>query len=426
MNNPVPAGYRAALRALAAGILGALFLLLGVATPVQGIPAFARKYRVSCSLCHAPFPRLTAFGNLFAGNGFEFAPGEPPRDTVNTGDPLLRLQGPLPLAIRMEGYLATLAQKGEQVVGPDFQTPWGIKLLTGGQVTDGVSYYMYFFLSERGEIAGLEDAYVQFTDIGGSGVNLIAGQFQVSDPLFKRELRLEYDDYHLFRARLGEVQSDLTYDRGLFAFFSPWNGGDVSLMVLNGKGIEAAGDNGLFDTDRLKNVMFRYAHQLGSVRLGGFGYLGQEKKEGTLDQSWVWGPDLSVALGPKLELNAQYIHRRDNNPFFLESCAVGDPRCDAGAADPLEVNLDGLMTELLFFPQGAAGRWVFSALYNSVKTDREALSLRLGEEGYLSKYQTAAVGATYLLRRNLRAMGELGYDTELERTRIVFGVVTAF
>lgn len=51
-------------------------------------------------------------------------------------------------------------------------------------------------------MAGLEDAYVQFTDVGGSGVSVIAGQFQVSDPLFKRELRLEYEDYQPYRVRV--------------------------------------------------------------------------------------------------------------------------------------------------------------------------------------------------------------------------------
>ena len=414
------------LWAVSAGILGACLLLLGVTTPAQGIPAFARKYRVSCSLCHSPFPRLTAFGNQFAANGFEFAPGEPPRDTISTGDPLLRLQNTLPLAMRMEGYLTTLAQKGENVVGPDLQTPWGIKLLTGGQVADGISYYMYFFMSERGEIAGLEDAYVQFSDIGGSGFNLIAGQFQVSDPLFKRELRLEYDDYQVYRARLGEVRSDLTYDRGLFGFFSPWENGDVSLMLVNGRGLSQAGDNRLYDTDRLKNVMARYAHQLGPVYLGAFGYYGKEEKGGNTDRSLVWGPDVSVALGSKLEVNAQYIHRQDTNPFYLDACGAGDPRCDAGASDPLEVNLDGIMTEILFFPQGEAGPWVISGLYNYLNADREALSVRLGEEGYLTNYQTMAVGGTYSLRRNLRFMGELGYDTEMERARFVVGAVTAF
>ena len=51
------------------------------------IPAFARKYGVSCQLCHAPVPKLTPAGEKFAANGFEFEPGEEPRDTIATGDP---------------------------------------------------------------------------------------------------------------------------------------------------------------------------------------------------------------------------------------------------------------------------------------------------------------------------------------------------
>jgi len=197
-------------------------------------------------------------------------------------------------------------------------------------------------------------------------------------------------------------------------------------MLVNGRGLSQAADNRLYDSDNLKNVMVRYAHGLGGITIGGFGYWGNEKKEGIVDRSLIFGPDISVPLGTKLELNAQYMHRQDTNPFYLEGCEVGDPRCDAGATDPLEVNLDGIMTELLFFPQGEAGRWVLSALYNYVETDREALSMRLGEEGYLTKYQTFAGGATYVLKRNLRLMGEVGYDTELERARFVFGAVAAF
>src|SRR5512134_2778508 len=55
------------------------------------IPAFARKYGVSCNLCHSPIPRLTAFGETFAANGFRMSSLEPVRDTIDTGDPLLEL-----------------------------------------------------------------------------------------------------------------------------------------------------------------------------------------------------------------------------------------------------------------------------------------------------------------------------------------------
>lgn len=52
----------------------------------DAIPAFARKYRVTCTLCHAPFPRLNAFGDIFAGNGFQMVRGETPLDTMFVGD----------------------------------------------------------------------------------------------------------------------------------------------------------------------------------------------------------------------------------------------------------------------------------------------------------------------------------------------------
>ena len=178
-----------AMRSVLKAALAALLLLPLVPNQAQAIPAFARKYRLTCAMCHAPFPRLTAFGEQFAANGFQMARGETPVDTVTTGDPMLRLQRDIPLAMRLEAYMSGLSG-GDDVVATDLKTPWGIKLLSGGQVTSDISYYMYFFMTERGEVAGLEDAFLQVNDVLGSGWDLIAGQFQVSDPVFKRELRL--------------------------------------------------------------------------------------------------------------------------------------------------------------------------------------------------------------------------------------------
>src|SRR5690606_15708554 len=56
----------------------ALLLLGFFVSTAEAIPAFARKYRVTCSVCHTTAPALNAFGEQFAGNGFEFVPGEPP------------------------------------------------------------------------------------------------------------------------------------------------------------------------------------------------------------------------------------------------------------------------------------------------------------------------------------------------------------
>lgn len=405
--------------------LAAVVLIPLAPGQAEAIPAFARKYKLSCSLCHAPFPRLTAFGEEFAGNGFMLARGEPGVDTLNTGDPMLRLMRDIPLAMRVDAYMSGLT--GDDVVATDLRTPWGIKFLSGGQVTDDVSYYLYFFMSERGEVAGLEDAYLQFNNVLGSGVDLIAGQFQVSDPLYKRELRLEYEDYMPYRVRVGNVRADLTYERGLMAMGSPWKDADLFVQMVNGRGLSAATEAKDYDTDNGKNFAFRLSQGLGSsLRVGGFLYTGEDNANDLRSDLLVAGPDVTLTLGPKLEFNGQYLYRQDGNPFFLDRCVAGDGRCEFGAEDPLQTEVDSYMGELLFFPDGAGGNVHFTALYNRVEANSPIFTLRVGEEGYLEKYETVGFSAQYLKARNLRLMAEVSRDLQLKRTRFIAGVVTAF
>jgi hypothetical protein len=391
-----------------------LGLLAAGADDADAIPAFARKYHASCSLCHSPVPRLNAFGDQFAANGFQFAVGEAPRDTIDTGDELLVLNSSLPLAIRMEGFMQAFTNQPADATRFDLQTPYGIKLLTGGQLAENVSWYMYFFMAERGEVAGLEDAYIQFTDVLGSGVNLIAGQFQVSDPLFKRELRLEFEDYQLYRVRVGAARPDMTYDRGLMALASPWEGGDVVLQLLNGRGLDPANEAKQYDTDDWKTYALRISQEIGPVRVGGFGYWGRERQDESTDSDiWVYGPDLTLSLGD-VELNGTYLRRHDTNPFY----AIDD---EGQATD-----VDGVMAELVWGPQGPTGRWFLTALYNNVSSDEAVFKVRQGEPDLLSKYDAAALGGTYLLRRNLRLTGEFQWDLERDGARFTTGFVTAF
>lgn len=419
-----------AVRGAVTVALAALLLLPVVPHQAQAIPAFARKYKVTCALCHAPFPRLTAFGEQFAANGFQMARGEAPPDTVTTGDPMLRLQRDIPLAVRVEAYMSGLSGGGD-VVATDLKTPWGIKLLSGGQVTDDVSYYMYFFLTERGEIAGLEDAFLQFNDVLGSGWDLIAGQFQLSDPLFKRELRLEYEDYMPYRVRVGDVRADLTYERGIMAMASPWKDADFAVQVVNGRGLSAATEARNYDDGNAKNLGLRFSQDLGVARVGAYYYTGEDKtrkgkSDGIRSTLRVFGPDATVPLGEKLELNGQYLYRRDGNPFFLETCAKTDARCTYGAAEPFETVVDGFMGELLFFPRGAGGNVHFTALYNRIDANSPIFTVRAGEEGFLDHYESVGFTAHYLKARNLRFMAEVTRDLELKRTRFVAGFNTAF
>jgi hypothetical protein len=403
--------------------LARIALLTLFVTPFSealGIPAFARKYRVSCSLCHSPAPRLNAIGERFAENGFQFAVGEKARDTLSTGDPLLYLQSAVPLAVRFDAYATALSSRRTDEATVDLQAPWVMKLLTGGQISDRISYYAYFLLGERGEVAGLEDAYVQFTDIASSGVSLIVGQFQLSDPLFKRELRLSYEDYQAYRVRVGANRGDLTYDRGLMALWSPRSGTDVTLQLVTGQGLGHATEMRQYDRDPYLNPAFRISQDAGRARLGVYAYYGRERADGNRNEFWIFGPDATLSLG-RLELNAQWLRRSDDNPMlepvFVAPATVQSSEVDAG------------FLEAIYEPGGPGGRLFVTGLLNWVEADRPIFTLRAGElpdQPLLHRYRTTSAGVHWLLRRNIRLLGELGWDLDRERARLTTGVVTAF
>src|SRR3972149_5959883 len=54
------------------------------------IPAFARKYRTSCSTCHVAYPVLNSFGKAFKASGYRIPAG----DEGFTKDEPVRLGGP--------------------------------------------------------------------------------------------------------------------------------------------------------------------------------------------------------------------------------------------------------------------------------------------------------------------------------------------
>ena len=390
---------------------GTLLLLLGAAE-VQAIPAFARKYKVSCALCHNPVPTLTEFGNAFAGNGFRFASNEPPRDTVDTNDDLLDLMKDLPLALRMDIYGQTFTN-GE--TAPEFQAPYNIKILTGGPISRKISYYLYFFLFERGEIGGIEDAYIYIDDIGGGPYDLMIGQFQVSDPMFKRELRLTFADYVIYRTRVGDQVADLTYDRGILGIASPGSF-TISAEVINGNGIAGADLERRLDNDPFKNF---FAHVTSPVipelRLGVMGYYGRQRGQQTetapevTNNLWMAGADATLALG-LLELNLQYIHREDDQPTFQ--------------SDESKAKTDGGFAEAIYRFRG--GRWYAIALYNLIHCSEPLLDVRLGAPPGISRFQQLTLGGGHVLKRNIRLMGELAVDFEQDFTRWTLGIVTAF
>lgn len=384
--------------AVASLVVATLAILLPA--DAGAMPGFARKYRVSCTMCHAPFPNLKDFGDEFAGNGFRMTDPsqEPARATHDTGDPLLTLFRDVPIGFRLEGFFS---YKEDARAEDDFEFPWTWKILSGGPISEHASYYFYF-LVERGEVVGLEDAYIQLNSLFGSTIDLMAGQFQVCDPMFKREARLERSDYLVYKAHVGDSQLDLTYDRGVILMTDVERVGFV-LQVVNGNGIPHADEARNFDDDKFKNLALHVSGDVGALNLGGFAYWGKQEDDARQqNRTWYFGPNLTLG-GQKFVLNGQYLERRDDNPFF----AALDPQD--------ETKTKGGFGELHFYPEGLDGRWVLTGLYNRVDSDDDTADA-----------ETFSVTVNRLLARNVRLLVEGGRDFEAERAFGILGLVSAF
>ncbi len=405
------------LKILGLVLMAGLILPLLVPQDAAAIPAFARRYKLSCTTCHAPFPRLKAFGDEFAGNGFMIPEEEKDRDYVSAGDDLLRLNRDFPVAVRFDAF-AALRENEAGDLNADLQIPFGLKLLSGGALGHNIGYYFYFYMSEKGEVAGVEDAYVHFNDVGGMPLDILVGQFQACDPLMKRELRLTYEDYLIYKAKIGLSNNNLAYDRGVIAMYDiEKTGTNLIGMIVNGNGKDIA-EGVDFDSDKYKNFFLRVGQDVGEFgSVGYFGYYGDElginEELATVDAEenpvpapvfhnrlLYHGPDLKAGNGT-LDFSFQYLLRRDTNPNFQP--------------DAVNVETAGIVGELVISPHQDRSRHHVTLLYNRIDSDLDAFD-----------YETWTAAVTRVVKRNLRMTVEYTYDAELETSRGALGLVSAF
>jgi hypothetical protein len=372
-------------------ILATMVLLIIPITKAEAIPAFARKYQISCQVCHSPaMPVLKTFGDEYAGAGFRMTDYESPRYFINAGDDRLSLFRELPLAIRIDGF-ATVNFNNEGTA--DFGAPFVVKVLSGGELSDKLSYYFYFLMNERGTIAGLEDAFLMYADAFNTGINFYIGQFQSSDPLFKGELRLTLEPYKIYGVKPDNSSVDLKYDRGIMFEKGFPSGTTIVGEILNGSGLGEAGEGYLFDKDKYKNYMIRIKQDIGkSVSVGFFGYTGKEVIDDNavgpyLSEMKMYGPDVAIDIDGKLLINMQYLWRTDSDIW------------DAGEEVHLtDVKTHGGFAEIIYAPKGDMSKYYLTGLVNLVESQIDQFD-----------YQSATLHFGYLLRRNVRAVAEGTY-----------------
>ena len=84
--------------------------------------------------------------------------------------------------------------------------------------------------------------FLMYHDLAGSGINFYLGQFSVSDPLFKGELRFTLEPYKIYGTKPGNSVADLKYDRGIILEKDLPTGTTLVGEIVNGSGIGEAGE----------------------------------------------------------------------------------------------------------------------------------------------------------------------------------------
>ena len=376
----------------------------------EAIPLFARKYKMSCVMCHTGFPQLNGFGQNFAGNGYHM-PGEEMKDHVDDiEENKLFLHEHFPFAIRVDSFYR---MRNDSSVQFDQEVPASVKLLTSGMLRKNITYYFYFFFDERGGVTGIEDAFLVFNDIiEGQNLDVRFGQFQITDSIFPREQRLTFQDYSYYITRVSDSGFNLVYDRGSEINYSFNVNDDIGVGFLggiaNGNGIDTANNSRNFDTDNFKNFYGRANISYGNQGIGVYAYHGKERNSSRVKNNFFRiGPDFNFTLFDDWNLWGSYLYGEDDNGLFQAS---GSGKIESwGGFTGVTHKLDD--------------DWILSLLHNYVDVDRKP-NLNVN---------VITVNLSYYLMRNLKFMFEFTGDIQdtsvnhTEKTHTgVFGVVFAY
>jgi hypothetical protein len=253
-------------------VLVCVFCLIGLAvselsvlTPeAQAIPAFARKYGVSCNVCHVPgFPKLNDFGNQFRDQGYQVGSDMdlPTYESITMGY--------FPVSFRTTvGYqIASVKSDGAGVTTGGFGFT-GLDILSFGILHRDLSFGVVFTpglgsaaFGTGGSDSDLEAAYIRVNRLekylgvkeeqGRYLLNLKVGKFEIDVPFSEKRsptLNTPFVLYHYlpgtpYTATIGGTSTSSYLNSNTFAL------GD------NSPGIELAGITKTSFTDGF----FRYS-----------------------------------------------------------------------------------------------------------------------------------------------------------------------
>ncbi len=200
-------------------ILGLVFIFLSfgnsLSNPAFALPLFAKKYNLSCPVCHEAFPKLNDVGVAFKENGYQMGSE---RDTP--------LQNPVvsPFSFRTTPIVTYKTQtnvptdqENNDTVSTGTADVTGLDILSGGVLAQDISYLIVLspFLDNK---IDLEAAWVRFSNLfGSSWANLKVGKHELYLPFSEKRsffLTEEGADYLAYGYHPGGVSNLNTFDFG--------------------------------------------------------------------------------------------------------------------------------------------------------------------------------------------------------------------
>lgn len=264
-----------------------------------GIPAFSRKYQTSCNTCHIAFPKLSAFGEAFRRNGYQFPDGgdaaatkEEPVSLGAEGNKRAfpdviwpsSIPGSVPISIVSE-LEATYAPK--ETPKWNFNSLEGeVEVLTGGTLGEDISFYAEVeVVDDAIEIAR---ANVIFSNLFGgttAKANLRIGKFEPGVFSFSNHRRIS-PEYGITMNMLGDNAWSLEHAQ---------KGIELNGVVGDGRlgynlGLVEGSKN---IANSQKDVYAHATYKIGGMRLDG---VVPEGAQSPLGASHPW-QDNSVTLG---------------------------------------------------------------------------------------------------------------------------------
>ncbi|MFO0705736.1 MAG: hypothetical protein U0412_02680 [Nitrospira sp.] len=171
----------------------------------QAIPAFARKYDLTCTACHTAPPRLNSYGERFLENGYQLPGTEDGGITKkrNLADLSLddvanftgvRLRGNVLRNYQFKRQDPAGAEEGIVQNKTEFGFPEVFSLFTAGTLTRNVGFFAELESNIEEAHTGVERAFLTFNNLGGTDIaNVRVGRFDPSAAFSFSTLRQQLD-----------------------------------------------------------------------------------------------------------------------------------------------------------------------------------------------------------------------------------------